>query len=102
MKKITNDNFMSFYEPKRDLYNHWGELDRALTKFANYSNQRVFEYIFNAEGEKGGEGERLWVHYILDCHRDFNKFKTYLNNNQNQYNFLLINVIENGDLLYSL
>lgn len=64
----------------------------SLEEFGNYSNCQVFVYLFGSD-----EGQRLWMCFVEDAHRDIYKlFFEYLNNEQKFV--LTANILKNRDL----
>jgi len=64
----------------------------SLKEFGNYSNCQVFVYLFGSD-----EGQRLWMCFVEDAHRDIYKlFFEYLNNEQKFV--LTANILDNRDL----
>lgn len=64
----------------------------SLKEFGNYSNCQVFMYLFGSD-----EGQRLWMCFVEDAHRDIYKlFFEYLNNEQKFV--LAANILDNRDL----
>lgn len=94
LTKIDSSNILQHYEPKRDIFLHWAIIDEEIKRFCNNSNPRVFEFIF------GDDGERLWKHFRIDCDNSFQKFRTYLV--QEQLNNLLVTLLVNKEMLYML
>lgn len=88
MEKLTYTNLE---EKQRIKLNNWYEVDEAIQSFANNAKPVTFEFLFEKDGEK------LWNHYVLDCGRDFTKFRTYLK--REQMELLVTNAMYN-DMLY--
>lgn len=64
----------------------------SLKEFGNYSNCQVFVYLFGSN-----EGQRLWMCFVEDAHRDIYKlFFEYLDNEQKFV--LAANILKNKDL----
>lgn len=63
----------------------WSHFNNKVIKFQNTVNSEIFKQLFN------DDWKRLRIHFIEDCNRDLNKFRTYLTNNQN--NDVLIYVV---------
>lgn len=55
----------------------WSHFNNKVIKFQNTANSDMFKELFN------DDWKRLRIHFIEDCNRDLNKFRTYLTNNQN-------------------
>ena len=54
----------------------WSYFNKKVVKFQNRANSEVFKQLFC------DDWEQLLNHFIYNCDRNFNKFKTYLTNNQ--------------------
>ncbi len=92
MTEITKDNIKELCEPLKDMFLHYHRLQESIIKFQNYANLNTFNMIF------GDEGERLIRHFRNDCGCNFDKFKTYLT--QDQINLVLMNLHINKDYIY--
>ena len=92
MEKITNENVFEFYNKKRDFYRHYFTMSEKIKKFENNSTPGVFKFIFDEDGN------RLWRHFRMDCDNNFNKFLTYLT--QEQTNILVVSIVENENMYY--
>lgn len=95
MKKITEENIEALYQSDREIYHHWAILNEKIVHFCNYSTLKQFTYIFGDD-----EGERLWRHFKLDCGGIYQKFRTYLT--QEQTNTLIVSIYVNGIDLFNL
>lgn len=71
-------------------FSHWAQINEKIKKFNNNSKLSTFNYLF------GKDGERLMKHYRNDCDQNYEKFRTYLT--QEQTNTLLINIVLNDEL----
>ena len=92
MEKITPENLKDLFEPLRDTFLKWAQVNESIIKFQNYSNIITFEKIF------GTDAGRLHTHFKLDCDGKYDKFRTYLT--QEQLNLLLMNIHINKDYIY--
>ena len=65
----------------------------SLHKFGYYCNHRLFVLLFG-----DSEGDRLWMHFVVDCDRNIFKLTLeYLNNEQ--LITMIYNIIYNEDNL---
>lgn len=64
----------------------------SLKDFSDYSNCQVFVYLFGED-----EGERLWMCFVEDAHRDIYKLLFEYLNNEQQF-VLIANILKNRDL----
>lgn len=78
----------------RTKLTYWYAIDEKLKNFANQANMGTFQLIFGEDN-----GERLWMHYVTKCNREYNIFKTYLTGDE--LNILLINVLKNS-IMYAM
>jgi len=91
-EKLIAKDFLEHNPTMLDIFVQWGKVNEAVTRFENKSTPSVFDFLF------GSDGSRLWEHYVIDCHRKFYVFKTYLT--REQYNDLCVNIYYN-DTLYA-
>lgn len=92
MIKVTENNIAELYNKDYDMYRNWAILNESIFHFCNNARLKQFEFIFNEDGE------RLWKHFKLDCDSNYQKFKTYLT--QDQLNTFVISVFNNKDELF--
>jgi len=92
MEKITNENVLEFYNKRQDFYRHYFTLKERMRKFENNSTLGVFKFIFDEDGD------RLLRHFRMDCDNNFDKFLTYLT--QEQKNILIVSIVENENMYY--
>lgn len=92
MKEITEDNFKEIYEPLKDTFLKWAQVNESIVKFQNYASLNTFQTIFEEDSE------RLWRHFKVDCDSKFDKFKTYLT--QGQINILMLNIFIDKYYIY--
>lgn len=92
MEEITVENIKELYEPLRNTFLHWAQINESIIKFQKNANMSTFETIFKEDAE------RLIRHFKYDCDSRFDKFKTYLT--QEQINLLLMNLHINKDYIY--
>lgn len=78
----------------RVVISNWWTMDEKLTRFYNESNMGTFKVVFGDVN-----GERLWIHYVTNCKRDYYEFKKYLT--IAQLNLLLVNVLKNS-IMYAV
>lgn len=64
----------------------------SLKEFGDYSNCQVFVYLFGED-----EGERLWMCFVQDAHRDIYKLLFEYLNNEQQF-VLIANILNNRGL----
>lgn len=79
---VSNDQKQDFHV--------WSVINGKIDEFKRKSNLNTFNYLF------GKDGERLLKHYRKDCDLMWDKFKTYLT--QDQINTILINIVHNDEL----
>ena len=92
MKKIISEKYYEEYPENFDIFFQWSKINEAIIKFENNCKQSTFEYLFGKEN-----GEKLWLSFVIDCDRKFQKFRTYLTNEQ--FNDALVNIYYNETLL---
>lgn len=73
---------------EKQMIQNWGKMDRRITAFQKKFDMRMAKEIFGDD-----EGERLFLHFRLDCNDNFQKFRTYLDTNQS--NILLVEIMRN-------
>jgi len=93
MKEITKENLKESYEPLADIFLKWAQINTDIIKFQNYANILTFEKVFGVT-----DAGRLHRHFKLDCDGKYDKFRTYLT--QEQVNLLLMNLHINRDYIY--
>lgn len=93
MKEITLDNIEELYTPLKGMFLNWAQINESIIKFQNYANIITFEKIFGIS-----EAGRLHTHFKSDCDGKYDKFRTYLT--QEQTNLLLMNLHINKDYIY--
>ena len=92
MQKITLENIESLYIPDKDVYRHWAEVNEKIVRFCNISTLKQFNYIFD------DDGQRLWQHFKGDCDSIYQKFSTYLTQEQNNILVVSLQVIPDNEL----
>lgn len=92
MTEITKDNIQELFEPYKEKFLHYHQIRESITKFENYANTKTFKLIF------GEDGLRLMQYFKNDCNSDFDKFKSYLT--QDQINSILMNLHINKNFIY--
>lgn len=73
-------------EDELDMLRKWHSFNENIKRFQNNFNMWLSNEIFGDE-----EGERLFLHFRLDCQNNYEKFKTYLTVDQS--NTLLIAIL---------
>lgn len=93
--KITKENSEQYYNPDRELYLHWAIINEETIRFCNCATLKTFLFVFE------NDGERLYNHFKNDCDGVYQKFRTYLT--QEQTNILILSIhINQEQLLYCL
>ena len=88
MSKLYTELDLS--DNQKQAFGHWAQINEKIKKFSNNSKLSTFNFLF------GKDGERLLKHYHHDCNYNYEKFRTYLT--QEQINTLLINIVLNDEL----
>ena len=63
----------------------WSYFNKKIIKFENTANSEIFKQLFC------DDWERLLSHFIYNCDRNFNKFKSYLTIEQS--NLLIVYIV---------
>ena len=92
MAKITNDQIGERDTDLNTIYGKWASVNESLILFEKKATKKSFEYVF------GEQSERLYNHFRIDCDSKFQRFLTYLT--QDQKNEFIINCHENQIELY--
>jgi hypothetical protein len=92
MKEITVENIKEVYDPLKDIFRNWAIINEDTKRFENKAGIKTFDIIFK---EDSG---RLHTHFKLDCDGKYDKFRTYLT--QEQANLLLLNLHINKIYIY--
>ncbi len=74
----------------KEDFKTWAIINEKIMEFSKKAKLSTFNYLFSKDGE------RLLKHYRYSCDNNFDKFKTYLT--QDQINTLLINIKLNTNL----
>ena len=92
MSKIISEELYEREPNKFDVFRAYGKVNQKIIEFKNKGKLSTFIYLFGDE-----EGVRLCRHFVEDCNKDYNKFRTYLTVEQS--NDLLVNIYYN-EFLY--
>jgi hypothetical protein len=60
----------------RKIFTYWANVKEKSKNFTNKCTEKTFEKLFN------NDSKRLWNNYTVKCNRNFDKFLTYLTNDQ--------------------
>lgn len=75
---------MDFTKSEIEEIRKWIHFNNKITKFQNSANGYMFKHLFD------DDWERLLNHFIIDCNRNYNMFRTYLTAHQSDWLLLYI------------
>lgn len=94
--KVNNDEIIKRLESGKsnpDIYYYWSQVNESLVNFEKKATYKTFKKLYD------DDAGRLHKHFFDDCNCKFQRFLTYLT--QEQRNELIYNAHENKSFLYS-
>ena len=85
MKLLTTEDYINNDTIDKEIMNNYCLVRDNIKKFENNSNEEIFEFLFN------NEGERLWELFVLKCNRNIHDFLLCLTTEQRNIFYVNVN-----------